>query len=84
VTIIGFGTGERRVNGRRSAAAPLTDAVVGADNYHQEAVVQTAPGDETHGGADVYLGAIGAGAGRFHGTIDNTRVFELIKAAAGW
>jgi alkaline phosphatase len=83
-TIIGFGTGERRVQGSRGAAPRLTDADVTADDYHQEAVVRTAVGDESHGGSDVYLGAIGAGAERFHGTIDNTRVFDLIKAAAQW
>lgn len=83
-TIIGFGTGEHRVQGSRAQAAALTDAIVTADDYHQEAVVRVQPGSETHGGADVYLGAIGAGAEAFHGTIDNTRVFGLIKAAAGW
>ena len=83
-TIIGFGTGERRVQGKRASVAPLTDADVTADDYHQEAVVRTAAGAETHGGADVYLGAIGAHADSFRGTIDNTHVFELIKAAAGW
>ncbi|MES2318295.1 MAG: alkaline phosphatase [Pseudomonadota bacterium] len=83
-TIIGFGTGERRVQGKRNTAAALTDAAVTADDYHQEAVVRTAVGDEAHGGSDVYLGAIGARADSFGGTIDNTRVFELIKAAAGW
>jgi alkaline phosphatase len=80
-TIIGFGTGEHRVQGKRSSVPALTDAVVSADDYHQEAVVRTAVGDETHGGSDVYLGAIGARADSFYGTIDNTRVFELIKAA---
>lgn len=82
-TIIGFGTGENRVRGSRGAAPKLTDADVTADSYRQEAVVRTATGDETHGGSDVYLGAIGAGAERFHGTIDNTRVFDIIKEAAG-
>jgi alkaline phosphatase len=80
-TIIGFGTGEHRVQGKRAAAPALTDAIVTGDAYHQEAVVRTAVGDESHGGSDVFLGAIGAGAERFHGAIDNTRVFELIKAA---
>ena len=80
-TIIGFGAGERRVQGKRNSVPALTDAVVTADDYRQEAVVRTAVGDETHGGTDVYLGAIGARADSFHGTIDNTRVFELIKAA---
>ncbi len=84
VTIIGFGTGENRVKGSRAAQAALTDAIVSADDYHQEAVVRMEPGNETHGGTDVYLGAIGAGAERFHGTIDNTHVFHVIKAAAGW
>ncbi len=83
-TIIGFGTGERRVQGKRDTAPALTDAIVTADDYHQEAVVRTESGDETHGGSDVFLGAIGAGAASFHGAIDNTRVFELIKAAGGW
>lgn len=83
-TIIGFGTGEHRVQGSRATAPELMASAVTADDYHQEAVVRTAAGDETHGGTDVYLGAIGAGAERFGGTIDNTRVFELIKQAAGW
>jgi len=83
-TIIGFGTGENRTSGARSMAPALTGAAASADDYHQEAVVRTAAGDETHGGTDVYLGAIGAGASRFGGTIDNTRVFDLIKQAAGW
>ena len=80
-TIIGFGTGEQRHNGARSA--PLTDEIVTRDDYHQEAVVRTRPGAETHGGSDVYLGAMGANAELFRGTIDNTRVFNLIKTAAG-
>ncbi|NML63542.1 alkaline phosphatase [Massilia sp. RP-1-19] len=84
VTIIGFGTGENRVKGSRASPTALTDEIVSADDYHQEAVVRMEPGNETHGGTDVYLGAIGAGAERFHGTIDNTHVFNVIKAAAGW
>jgi alkaline phosphatase len=83
-TIIGFGTGEHRIQGKRDSVPPLTDAIVTGDDYRQEAVVRTAVGDATHGGSDVFLGAIGAGAGAFHGTIDNTRVCELIKAAGGW
>jgi len=81
-TIIGFGTGERR-EGDRSAATRLTDAIVTADDYHQEATVRTNKGAETHGGSDVYLGAAGANAELFRGTIDNTRVFNLIKTAGG-
>lgn len=80
--ILGFGTGEHRVQGKRTAQAGLTDAIVSGDDYHQEAAVRMK--SETHGGADVYLGAQGAGAELFRGTIDNTRVFTLIKQAAGW
>jgi alkaline phosphatase len=83
-TILGFGTGEHRVAGSRASQAGLTDAVVSGDDYHQEAVIRTRAGAETHGGTDVYLGAIGQGAELFRGTIDNTRVFSLIKTAAGW
>lgn len=79
-TIIGFGTGEQRHAGERT---PLTDEIVTRDDYHQEAVVRTRTGAETHGGGDVYLGAAGANAELFRGTIDNTRVFNLIKTAAG-
>ncbi|SFD18495.1 alkaline phosphatase [Massilia yuzhufengensis] len=82
-TIIGFGTGENRVNGSRGSQPALTDDIVTRDDYHQEAVVRTRTGAETHGGTDVYLGATGAGAELFRGTIDNTRVFGLIKTAAG-
>jgi alkaline phosphatase len=83
-TIIGFGTGEHRVAGSRAQQPALTDDIVSGDDYHQEATIRVRPGAETHGGADVYLGAIGAGAETFRGTIDNTRVFSLIKSAAGW
>ena len=83
-SILGFGNGEHRVNGSRATAPVLTDAVTSADDYHQEATVRMPPGGATHSGNDVYLGAIGAGANTFYGTIDNTRVFGLIKAAAGW
>jgi alkaline phosphatase len=81
-TILGFGTGEHRVQGSRAGQAGLTDAIDSGDDYHQEAAIRM--GTETHGGADVYLGATGAGAELFRGTIDNTRVFTLVKQAAGW
>jgi alkaline phosphatase len=83
-TIIGFGTGENRVAGSRAQQPELTDEIVSGDDYHQEATIRVRKGAETHGGTDVYLGAIGAGAETFRGTIDNTRVFSLIKTAAGW
>lgn len=82
-TIMGFGNGENRTAGARSAAAALTDTQITASLYHQEAVVQNAAGSETHGGTDVFLGAIGKGAENFHGTIENIQVFNLIRTAMG-
>ncbi len=83
-TIIGFGNGYNRVDGPRSSVAPLDDATVSANDYHQEVVVKVGEiGNETHGGTDVFLGAIGQGADSFHGSLDNTAVFGKVKAAAG-
>ncbi len=82
-TIIGFGNGESRVNANRSTVADLTDAAVSAPTYHQEAAIRVGAGSETHGGTDVFLGAIGMGAQDFHGTLDNTQVFTRVKKAAG-
>ena len=47
----------------RSGVAALDDATVSADDYHQEVVVKVGElGNlETHGGTDVFLGAIGQG-----------------------
>jgi alkaline phosphatase len=80
-SIIGFGNGESR-NATR-VGLNLTEATTGADNYHQEATIEVGAGSETHGGTDVFLGAIGMGADTFHGSIDNTKVFTLVKTAAG-
>ena len=82
-TIIGFGNGENRPRGSRALQADLTDDVVGAATYHQEAAIRVSAGSETHGGTDVWLGAIGFGAPTFKGTLDNTAVFTLVKKAAG-
>jgi alkaline phosphatase len=78
-TIIGFGNGENRPTTRTA----LADATVSAKTYHQEATVPMAAGSETHGGADVFLGAIGRGAENFTGIITNTEVFGLIRKATG-
>lgn len=82
-SIIGFGNGENRVQGKRTSVASMDDNTVSANTYHQEAVVRMAAGGETHGGTDVFLGAIGKGADTFLGTIDNTQVFTLVKNAIG-
>lgn len=82
-SIIGFGNGENRVQSKRTSLASMDDNAVSANTYHQEAVVRMPPGGETHGGTDVFLGAIGKGADTFLGTIDNTQVFNLVKNAIG-
>ena len=82
-TTLVFGTGENRIAGSRSLMASLTDATVSDKNYHQEAVVPMGIGGETHGGADVFLGAMGLGSDTFHGMIDNTSVFTLVRQAVG-
>ncbi|WP_409422635.1 alkaline phosphatase [Pseudaeromonas sp. ZJS20] len=79
-TIIGFGNGSNRIDGPREA---LDDDTTSADDYRQEVVFKTGtPGSESHGGTDVFLGAIGQGADSFHGVMENTAVFDKIKAAA--
>jgi len=78
-TIIGFGNGENRLATRTA----LTDADVFAATYHQEATIKTAAGSETHGGGDVFLGAIGKGAEKFTGVLVNTEVFGLIRGIFG-
>jgi alkaline phosphatase len=78
-TIIGFGNGESRLATRTA----LTDAQVWDKTYHQEAAIPMAAGSETHGGTDVFLGAIGKGADTFYGTLTNTEVFGLIRKAMG-
>jgi alkaline phosphatase len=82
-TIIGFGNGENRTQGSRASMASLDDSTAGANTYHQEAAIRMAAGSETHGGTDVFLGAVGKGADSFHGTLDNTEVFGIVKSVFG-
>jgi alkaline phosphatase len=76
-TTLVFGNGPNRPNLRTN----LDSATVLADNYLQETGVRLA--SETHGGGDVKLLATGAGAKIFKGTLDNTKVFTLLKSAFG-
>jgi alkaline phosphatase len=78
-SIIGYGNGENRPATR----AALTDVTTSDINYHQEAVIPTSVGSETHGGADVFIGAIGSGAESIAGVIDNTEVFKILKTGLG-
>jgi alkaline phosphatase len=77
-TTLVFGNGPTRPNLRDN----LDSATVLADNYLQETGVRLS--SETHGGGDVKLFATGAGAKPFKGTLDNTKVFGLLKTAFGF
>ena len=77
-TTLVFGNGPNRPAMRTT----LSGAAVTADNYQQESGVRLS--SETHGGGDVQLFATGSGSGSFKGTLDNTRVFGLLKTAFGF
>jgi len=69
---------------RKPVRDDLTAVDTAADDYLQEVAVPLgSPGAETHGGGDVMLLSGGAGAAGFKGTLDNTKVFGLVKAAMG-
>jgi len=77
-TTLVFGNGPNRPAIRSS----LDLATVTADSYLQESGVRLS--SETHGGGDVELFATGAGAKAFKGTMDNTKVFTLLKTSFGF
>jgi alkaline phosphatase len=80
-TTLVFGNGGTT---RAATRADVTAVDTTTDNYLQDVGVQLGtPGSETHGGGDVMLLAKGPGSAAFKGTIDNTRVFALIRAAMG-
>ena len=72
-----FGNGPNRKDTRVTVD---TSVVEGLD-YQQEAAIRVGNGNESHGGGDVQLYSTGAAARSFKGTMDNTRVFTLLKAA---
>lgn len=79
-TTLVFGNGANRPDQRGT----LDDATVTGKEYLQEVVVRRGSrGAETHGGGDVQLFAQGADANTFKGVMDNTKVFTLVKTAAG-
>ena len=76
-TTLVFGNGTNRPGER----ADVDSAAAQDLEYHQETGVRL--GSETHGGGDVKLFATGAGSSGFKGTMENTKVFHLMKAAFG-
>ncbi|MCW3479986.1 alkaline phosphatase [Neisseriaceae bacterium JH1-16] len=81
-TTLVFGNGPNRKPVRTPLVEGSADATqVLHDDYLQETAVKT--GSETHGGGDVMLFATGAGAKTFKGTLDNTKVFGLVRQASG-
>ena len=79
-TTLVFGAGDKRVRGPRSQAPALTDLALAEKNVRYEAAIEaSAP----LGATDVLLGAAGVNAARFHGTLDNTQVFALLREAMG-
>lgn len=76
-TTLVFGNGPNRP----AVRADVDSATALGDDYHQETGVHK--NSESHGGGDVKLFATGAGSNAFKGTIENTQVFHLMKAAAG-
>jgi alkaline phosphatase len=77
-TTLVFGNGPNRPATR----ADVASRAALSDGYHQEAGVRLS--GESHGGGDVKLYALGAGSAPFKGTIENTAVFHLMKAAFGF
>ena len=69
---------------RLSARADVDSVTAQSNDYQQEGAVKVANGNESHGGGDVRLHATGAAASNFKGTIDNTKVFTLVKNAFGF
>jgi alkaline phosphatase len=83
-SILGFGNGENRFAGARAMMSALTDLMTSALDYHQEAAIRTTAGNETHGGTDVAIMATGMHADLVHGFMDNTAVYSILRAAAGF
>lgn len=82
-TTLVFGNGGTPRNGARDDISSTDTS--GNKDYLQEVGIQLgAPGSETHGGGDVMLFATGAGSAVFKGSIDNTRVFGMLRQAFGF
>ena len=82
-TTLVFGNGGTPRQGVRGDITSVDTS--GNKDYLQEVGVQLGtPGSETHGGGDVMLFATGAGSNVFKGSLDNTKVFGLMRQAFGF
>ncbi|GCB04854.1 alkaline phosphatase [Ralstonia sp. SET104] len=80
-TTLVFGNGGTPRKATRDNVAAVDTT---ADDYLQEVGVQLGtPGSETHGGGDVMLFSSGPGSTPLKGTLDNTKVFGVVKTAMG-
>lgn len=77
-TTLGYANGPEV---RREGSAALTDNVVQAEDYQQQATVRLE--SETHAGEDVPLYATGPGAWRVRGVIEQNEISGIIDAALG-
>jgi len=77
-TTLVFGNGPKRLAERVDV---VSEEALDKD-FHQETGIRQS--SETHGGGDVKLFATGAGSHVFKGTMENTKVFHLMKAAFGF
>ena len=59
----------------------LVQALIPTDSMNIDGSVTV---DETHGGEDVALYAIGTGADRVSGVIEQNRIFDIMTQALGW
>ena len=82
-TTLALGAGPKRVRGPRSQAPALNEVALGDRDSSYESAIELGEGASAIGGADVMLGAIGANAARFRGTLDNIQVFTLMREAMG-
>ena len=82
-TTLVFGNGGTPRNGIRDDISNVDTS--GNKEYLQEVGVHLGtPGSKTHGGGDVMLFAAGAGSGVFKGSLDNTKVFGMLRQAFGF
>ncbi len=79
-TIMAFGNGPNRISDRKVMTL-LDDATAGGNDYLQESAIRLS--SETHGGADVFLGAIGMNSDLFQGVVENISVYGLLRKAVG-